>query len=154
MADIVTPAKRSVMMASIRGKSTKPEITVRRILHRAGFRFRLHRKDLPGKPDIVLPKHNVIIFVQGCYWHGHEDCHLFRLPKSNVEFWEQKISGNIKRDEEKLTTLINLGWRVLYVWECATKGSRKLQEGSLIEDITGFLLGSDASFSEIRGLVS
>ncbi|WP_231725104.1 very short patch repair endonuclease [Thalassovita mediterranea] len=92
-------------MSGIKGKDTKPEILVRQLLHRAGYRFRLHRKDLPGRPDLVLSRYNTALFVNGCFWHGHEDCHLFRLPKSRQDFWEVKISGNKARDLRKQTEL-------------------------------------------------
>ncbi len=110
VVDVVSPEKRSQMMAGISGKNTKPEIFVRKILHRMGYRFRLHKKDLPGKPDIVLPRYKIVIFVQGCFWHGHENCHLFRLPKSRTEFWEAKIVGNKARDEKVLMELSQLGY--------------------------------------------
>lgn len=121
MVDIVTPDKRSQMMAGIGSKNTKPELIVRKMLHAAGFRFRLHRKDLPGKPDIVLPKHRVAIFVHGCFWHGHENCRLFRLPKSRAEFWAAKIGDNRARDERNQAQLLLDGWRVVVIWECALK---------------------------------
>ena len=126
-------------MSGIRGKNTKPEILVRKLLHAAGFRFRLHRKDLPGKPDIVVPKYKVAIFVNGCFWHGHENCHLFRLPKSNTEFWEAKIAGNIKRDKKKQAELLDSGWRVLVIWECALKGKLKLRDSELDEAMIKFI---------------
>ena len=149
MADIVSPAKRSRMMAGIKGKNTKPEIQIRKMLHKRGFRFRLHRKDLPGRPDIVLPKYNSVIFVNGCFWHGHDDCKLFRYPKSRTEFWKTKIEGNKRRDEEKLAKL-RPDWRVIVIWECAVKGSQKL-EGSILEAlIRGHLLGV-SGYSEMRG---
>ena len=113
MTDIVSKAKRSAMMSGIRGKNTKPEILVRRLLHGMGYRFRLHRKDLPGKPDIVLPKWRTVIFVNGCYWHGHEDCYLFRPPKTQTEFWTNKIEGNQTRDQCNYAELENAGWKVL-----------------------------------------
>ena len=150
MADIVSPAKRSRMMSGIKGKDTKPEITVRRILHRSGFRFRLHRKDLPGRPDIVLPKHRTVIFVNGCFWHGHENCKLFRFPKSRTQFWKTKIEANRTRDLDKIERL-QPDWRILLVWECAIKGSQKLETGHLAEILEGFVLGGN-SYSEIRGV--
>lgn len=121
MVDIVSPEKRSEMMAGIKGKDTRPEIMLRKALHRRGFRFRLHNKDLPGKPDIVLPKYRVAILVHGCFWHGHEGCKLFRLPKSREDFWKEKIEGNITRDKIKTGLLLEQGWRVLVVWECSLK---------------------------------
>ena len=129
--DIVTPEKRSRMMSGIRSKNTKPEITIRRLLHRLGFRFRLHRKDLAGKPDIVLPKWGAVVFVNGCYWHGHENCHLYRPPKSRTEFWINKIAGNRQRDLSNQTTLLQNGWKVIVVWECAVSKSSKLSAEEL-----------------------
>lgn len=114
------------MMAGISGKNTKPEIVVRQILHSLGFRFRLHDKTLPGKPDIVLRKWNKIILVDGCFWHGHEDCAIFRLPKSRTEFWHSKIQSNIQRDQTNIKLLISSGWEVIRIWECATKGKTRI----------------------------
>jgi len=151
MTDIVSPEKRSQMMAGIRGKNTKPEIQVRKILHAAGFRFRLHRKDLPGKPDIILPKHKVVIFVHGCFWHGHENCHLFRLPKSKTEFWEAKISGNVERDKLKQAQLLNEGWRVLLVRECALKGKTALEAKMVSDLIRNFIVSHGQQVFEISG---
>ena len=116
--DIFTPEKRSEIMGRIRGKDTKPEILVRKKLHAAGFRFRLHRKDLPGRPDITLPKHKTVIFVHGCFWHGHEGCKANRIPKTNAEFWSAKIARNRARDAENRAALEAKGWRVVVVWEC------------------------------------
>lgn len=113
-------------MAGIQGKNTRPEMIVRRTLFSAGYRYRLYRKDLPGTPDIVLPRYHCVIFVNGCFWHGHENCRLFRLPKSNTEFWRVKIEGNIARDREKYDALVERGWRIIIVWECAIKGSQRL----------------------------
>lgn len=131
MADTVDPATRSRMMAGIRSKNTKPEMVLRRLLHRLGFRFRLHRRDLLGRPDIVLPKYRAVIFVNGCYWHGHDNCHLFRLPESRREFWEKKISDNRARDVDVRRGLADTGWKVIDVWECAITKSRKLSDDEL-----------------------
>lgn len=151
MADIVSPAKRSRMMAGIKGKDTKPEIYIRQLLHAQGYRFRLHRKDLPGRPDIVLSKYKTAIFVQGCFWHGHENCHLFRLPKSRTEFWKDKIGGNKKRDQQKLLALRGLDWRVLWIWECTVKGKQKIMPEMLASKLHDFLRSGGISFMEIRG---
>ncbi len=104
-------------MSGIRGKDTRPEIIVRQALHRAGFRFRLHRKDLPGKPDIVLPKYHTVIFVHGCFWHGH-GCRYFKVPKTRTDFWLDKIMANARRDRLQEDALRAAGWRVFTVWEC------------------------------------
>src|SRR5690606_36892348 len=124
MVDIVSAQDRSRMMSGIKSKDTKPEIQIRQLLHRAGYRYRLHRKDLPGRPDLVLSRYNTTLFVNGCFWHGHDDCDLFRLPKSREDFWKMKISGNKVRDLRKQTELLELGWRVGVVWECALKGKK------------------------------
>lgn len=118
MADVMTPEQRSRCMAAIRGRDTKPEITVRKYLFSRGLRFRVQVRKLPGNPDIVLPRYRTVIFVDGCFWHGHEDCRYFRLPKSNFEFWKAKIEKNIARDIRNEYELKSLGWRVLRVWEC------------------------------------
>jgi DNA mismatch endonuclease, patch repair protein len=126
--DVFTPQKRSVIMARISGKNTAPEITVRRILHKLGFRFRTHVAKIPGKPDIVLRKHRTVIFVHGCFWHGHS-CKRGHLPTSNVAFWRQKIGRNIRRDKVLIRKLKTLGWRVLIIWQCRTQ---KNLQGRLI----------------------
>ena len=117
MTDRVTPALRSAMMAAIKGKNTKPEKFVRSRLFASGYRFRLHRRDLPGSPDIVLPRYRTVVFVHGCFWHGH-DCPHGRRPKSNVKFWNAKIDRNKARDIAVIVALESLGWRVETVWEC------------------------------------
>ncbi|MCA1925721.1 MAG: very short patch repair endonuclease [Thiobacillus sp.] len=121
MADVVDAATRSRMMSGIRGRNTKPEILVRSLLHREGFRFRLHARELPGKPDIVLPRYRAVIFVHGCFWHGH-DCHLYRLPATRPGFWQDKIDRNRASDRWARDTLLAAGWRVAVVWECALRG--------------------------------
>lgn len=138
MADVVSPAVRSRMMAGIRGKDTKPEIVLRRGLHRLGFRFQLHRKDLPGKPDIVFPKHRAVIFAHGCFWHGH-GCHLFKWPKTRVEFWREKIGQNRERDKSAVETLVSDEWRVCEVWECALKGPRRLPPEGVLQTCAEWL---------------
>lgn len=129
--DIYTKEQRSELMSGVRTTNTKPEMAVRSQLHGLGYRFRLHRKDLPGKPDIVLPKYNTVIQVNGCFWHHHNECNKSKMPKSNKKFWQEKIANNVKRDRQNNKLLRQLGWRTLTVWECEafrTKSlDRKLQ---------------------------
>ncbi len=115
--DVVDAATRSRMMAGIRGKDTKPELIVRRFLHRAGLRFRLHAK-LPGKPDLVLPKHRAAVFVHGCFWHRHEGCRYATTPANNAAAWQEKFAANVRRDAKVRQQLEELGWRVLVIWSC------------------------------------
>jgi DNA mismatch endonuclease (patch repair protein) len=117
----MSAAKRSALMSRIRGKDTGPELLVRNELWRAGFRYRLHSKRLPGKPDLVLPKWKAVVFVHGCFWHRHGGCAYFRLPKSRPEFWDEKLRHNQERDERAIECLIDSGWRVAVVWECAVR---------------------------------
>lgn len=115
-------------MAAIKGKDTKPEMIVRKYLFSRGLRFRVQVRKLPGTPDIVLPKYKTAIFVNGCFWHGHEGCKYFRLPKSNVEFWKEKIERNIERDKESMQALFDLGWKVVRVWECELRNKANREE--------------------------
>jgi len=125
--DTITPVERSALMRRIRSENTRPEIAVRSILHRLGYRFRLHRKDLPGRPDIVLPKHRKIILVQGCFWHGHT-CRLASKPKSNEGYWHTKIETNRARDARNIDELTQRGWAVLELWECDVRRLEGLEE--------------------------
>ncbi len=136
MADVFTPEKRSEVMSRIRSRNTKPELALRSMLHRLGYRFTVNgpkNKALPGKPDIVLPKHHTVIFVHGCFWHGHENCRIARIPGSRTEWWTAKIEGNQARDLRNEAALLELGWHVVTVWECAleTIAARKWLEKSL-----------------------
>lgn len=124
MVDIVDKAVRSRMMSGIRGKDTKPEMQVRRFLHAAGFRYRLHVKELPGRPDIVLPKYRTVVQVHGCFWHRHPGCRFAVMPASNVEAWTAKFVRNVERDREVERQLMKMGWRVLTVWECDCEPER------------------------------
>ncbi len=121
MADVHSPERRSYNMSRIRCKDTKPEELVRKYLFTQGFRYRKNDSRLPGKPDIVLPKYKIVIFVNGCFWHGHEGCKYFVWPKNNAEFWKEKISGNIERDARNYAELRDCGWRIITVWECELK---------------------------------
>ncbi|WP_417837544.1 very short patch repair endonuclease [Thalassospira tepidiphila] len=149
MTDIVSSEKRSKMMSKIRAADTKPEILVRKALHARGFRYRLHGRQLPGKPDIVLPKYNAVIFVHGCFWHCH-DCHLFKWPKSREEFWKEKLSRNRLRDSQALDLLHDEQVRTLIVWECSLKGKGRLDFSSLVSTVSDWLQGCN-NHKEIRG---
>lgn len=135
MTDRITPKRRSWLMSQIRSTDTKPEIAVRSSLHSLGFRFRLHRKDLPGTPDIVLPGRDAVVFVHGCFWHGHR-CKKTGMPKSRMEYWVPKIEANRRRDAKKRRQLKTLGWKVVVVWECELKKPEKLTT-KLLKEIDG-----------------
>ena len=126
--DSLTPEKRSWNMSRIKGKDTKPELLVRSLLHRAGYRFTVNgpkNKSLPGRPDIVLPKFKAVVFVHGCYWHRHRNCKYAYTPKSRVEFWEAKFDANVKRDRRNQRDLKRLGWKVVVIWECQTRNENE-----------------------------
>lgn len=125
MADVLSKEQRQRCMSRIKSKDSKPELMVRQFLFANGFRFRLHRKDLPGKPDLVLPKYKTAIFINGCFWHGHSDCKYASIPETNYEFWSSKISGNIERDRINTSKLKDLGWRVVEIWQCQLKPKTK-----------------------------
>lgn len=127
MTDVHTPEVRSYNMSMIRDKNTKPEIIVRKYLHSKGFRFRLHKKKLPGKPDIVLPKYKTVIFVNGCFWHGHKNCKYFVIPKTRTKWWIDKIEGNINNDKKKIRMLKENDWKVIILWECQLKPKKLLK---------------------------
>jgi DNA mismatch endonuclease (patch repair protein) len=121
MTDVHDRETRSKNMAAIKGKDTKPEILVRKFLHAQGFRYKLHDKKLPGKPDIVLPKYKTVIFIHGCFWHGHKDCRYFVVPKTRTDWWLNKINSNIANDTKAVKTLKKAGWRIINLWECDLK---------------------------------
>ncbi|MEX0959540.1 MAG: DNA mismatch endonuclease Vsr [Burkholderiales bacterium] len=128
MADIVDRATRSRMMSGIRSRDTRPERVIRSLLHRSGFRFRLHPTNIPGRPDIALPKYRAAIHIHGCFWHGH-DCSLFRMPATRKQFWKDKIGRNRARDDQVIAATLEIGWRHLTVWECAFRGPDQLGLG-------------------------
>jgi len=149
MTDIMDAATRSRLMARVRATDTKPEIALRRALFALGFRYRLYRKDLPGKPDIVLPKYHAVIFIHGCLWHGH-DCELFRLPKTRPEFWRAKIEANRERDARNRARLKEAGWRSLEIWECAMRGHGRWDFEQLIRAVGDWLVSNHDS-TQVHG---
>jgi DNA mismatch endonuclease (patch repair protein) len=150
MTDIVDSKQRSAMMARIRGRDTTPELAVRRIAHRMGLRFWLHRKDLPGRPDLVFPKHRLAVFVHGCFWHRHEGCRYASTPKSRIAFWTGKFAANVERDARQAEALRALGWRVIVIWQCETG-----DEGAMERRIVGLIgRSTDASLPAPAGLCS
>ncbi len=148
--DVLTPDQRRLNMSRIRGKDTKPEMLIRRELHAAGFRFRLHRRDLPGRPDLVFPARKAVIFVHGCFWHGHT-CPMCRLPSTRPEFWAAKIDGNRRRDQAAIEALGADGWRVLVVWECALRGPARLKMGKALKGCCDFLQSNRDVLALIEG---
>lgn len=149
VADIVSPEIRSRIMRRIGPKDTKPELILRRALHAAGFRFRLHARDLPGKPDLVLPKHRAVIFVNGCFWHRH-DCVHFRWPDTRADFWKRKLDRNAEVDRLAHARLHDSGWRVLVVWECSLRRPTARHASDLVEEVVRWL-HSETMDGDIRG---
>ena len=149
MTDVVDPKVRSRMMSGIQGRDTKPELIIRRGLHQLGFRYRLHDKKLPGKPDLVFPQYRAVIFVNGCFWHKHQ-CHLFKWPSTRKAFWREKISGNAERDKRNRAECEQRGWKVLVVWECALKGRTRRQPAEVQHTIANWLQYDETS-ADIAG---
>lgn len=143
MTDIVNETNRSKMMSQIKSKNTKIELIVRSGLHRRGYRFRLHKKGLPGKPDLFMPKYHSVIFINGCFWHMH-GCHLSTIPKTRTEFWIDKLASNKRRDLKNLTNLHRLGYRVLTVWECALRGKSDDEIQHVLNSIIEWLKGTSS----------
>lgn len=147
MTDVVDTRTRSRMMAGIRGKDTGPELAVRRALFAAGFRFRLHRRDLPGAPDIALPGRRIALFVHGCFWHHHVGCRYAKIPATRREFWTAKLDANMRRDRRAVEDLLGMGWRALIVWECALRD--RVARESLPESLARWIEGADV-YGEIN----
>ena len=147
--DVLTPEQRRFVMTRIRNKNTKPELIIRRGLHARGLRYRLHKAGIPGKPDLVFANYRTVIFVHGCFWHGHE-CSLFRWPKTREKFWKNKIRCNMERDKSTLTALRAMGWRVLVIWGCALRGRNKRALVDLLDNAENFVRYDDKSYLEIR----
>lgn len=150
MADVLTPEQRKLNMSRIRGRDTKPEMIIRRGLHARGFRFRLQDRKLPGRPDLVFPRYHAVVFVHGCFWHGH-NCPMFKLPVTRQEFWATKIASNRARDERATGALLKLGWRVANVWECSIRGPAKLTDDEVITRCQQFLLSDEITMLDIAG---
>jgi DNA mismatch endonuclease (patch repair protein) len=150
MVDVLSPEQRSFNMSRVRGRNTRPELRVRRGLHGLGLRFRLHPKELPGTPDLVLPRYRTVVFVHGCFWHGH-GCHLSKMPATRIEFWRRKIDGNVARDQGSVAALHAAGWRVLVIWECAVRGTRRLDDHELLHSAAGFIRHGKGDLQAIAG---
>lgn len=148
--DPLTPEQRKLNMSRVRGKDTKPEMMIRRALHAEGLRYRLHGARLPGKPDLVFPARRAVVFVHGCFWHGHH-CPLFRLPATRADFWSEKIGKNRARDAAAASALLGSGWRVLTIWECALRGPARRAVQDVVSQARQFILG-DAEQSELHGV--
>jgi len=148
VVDVLTPEQRRLNMSRIRGKNTHAELLIRSGLHRRGFRFRLHRRNLPGTPDLVLPKYRTVIFVHGCFWHGH-GCHLTKTPQTRTAFWLKKIRGNCTRDHMAQDALVDSGWRVIVVWECLMRGKKRLDHEVLLDKIIAVLLGKPGQLVDL-----
>ena len=149
MVDVLTPEQRQLNMSRIRGHNTRPEMLLRRGLHGRGLRFRIHRRDLPGCPDLVLSRFRAVIFVHGCFWHGHK-CPMFKMPTTRTAFWRAKIDQNIRRDNEARVKLLSERWRVMVVWECALRGKGRIPVGDVLDAVVAWL-ETDAAEGVIRG---
>ena len=144
MPDVVDKATRSRMMGGIRGKNTKPELSLRRALHARGFRYRLHRKGLPGSPDLVFLRYRAVCFVHGCFWHRHPGCRYATMPKTREDFWETKFAATVARDERSRARLLDAGWRVAVVWECSLRGNRLL---TTVSEVAEWLVSDSPAYS-------
>lgn len=151
MTDVLTTAQRQLNMSRIRGKDTKPEMLVRRGLHARGLRYRLHDRKLPGRPDLVFPKHHTAVFIHGCFWHAH-GCALSKLPATRQDFWKRKLEGNAARDRKAVDALQAEGWRVLVVWECALRGPSRLDTTAALNEAASYIRQNpDSLLMEIAG---
>lgn len=146
--DVLTPEQRHLVMSRIKGKHTRPEMLIRRGLHRRGLRYRLHGKGILGRPDLVFPKYHTVVFINGCFWHGH-GCSLFKWPKSRARFWKGKIHRNMERDRDVVAALNADGWRVLVIWECALKGKQRQNLTDVLSIAEAFIRNSQALFVEV-----
>lgn len=145
------PLTRSEIMSRVKGKDTKPELVIRRALFARGYRYRLHDRRLPGKPDIVLKKYNAVIFINGCFWHGHKMCRRSKLPSTRKEYWRTKIERNVERDQESIKSLSDSGYRILIIWGCGLEGKNRLPFNELMDEVERWLHGN-SQLKEIQGL--
>ena len=152
MADVLTPEQRRYNMSRIKGRDTKPELLIRRALHAEGFRYVLHRRHLPGCPDIVLPKYQTVIFVHGCFWHGHH-CHLVKKPSTREDFWQTKLSGNVARDRAAISALRSDGWKIAVVWECAVRGIARRPLEAITHRLAKFITSKKGAVLDVSGSV-
>ena len=150
MVDVLTPEQRRYNMSRIRGGNTKPELLIRKALHARGFRYRLHRRDLPGRPDVVLPRYHAVIFIHGCFWHGHS-CHLVKRPATREAFWREKLGNNAARDKDVIASLQAAGWKAAIIWECALRGTSKQPLDVVMRRIVRYIKGRTATVLEIAG---
>lgn len=148
MGDVLTPQQRQLNMSRIRGKDTKPEMVIRRGLHARGFRYRLHDRTLPGRPDLVFPKYHAAVFIHGCFWHAH-GCALSKPPATRQDFWQTKLSANEARDRRAVSALLADGWRVLVIWECALRGRLRQKEAMVLDRAAAFIADAGAHLLEI-----
>ncbi len=149
MPDVHDRATRSRNMAAIKGKDTKPELIIRKGLHARGFRYRLHDRRLPGRPDLVMPKYHAVIFINGCFWHGH-DCALFKWPGTRQEFWKEKIGANVARDQRNYAAIDETGWRRAVIWECAAKGPGRIEPDEVLTRVADWLASGEKMLT-LRG---
>ena len=149
--DVLTPAQRQLNMSRIRSRDTQPELLIRRGLHAQGFRFRLHQRQLPGWPDLALPCHHTVIFVNGCFWHSH-GCHISRMPETHREYWQPKLDRTVQRDRDAIDALQVAGWRVVVVWECALRGRTRLAAGGAVAKVSNFIRTDSGMLLSVSGV--
>lgn len=148
--DVLTPVQRRLNMSRIRSRDTQPELLIRRGLHAQGLRFRLHQRQLPGQPDLVLARHRTVVFVNGCFWHSH-GCHISRMPETRREYWQPKLDWNTQRDRDAIRTLQAAGWRIVIVWECALRGRTRLAAGDAVAQVSDFIRANAGSLLSVSG---
>lgn len=151
--DVLTPAQRQLNMSRIRSRDTQPELLIRRGLHAQGFRFRLHKRQLPGRPDLVLARYRTVVFVHGCFWHSH-GCHISRMPETRCEYWQPKLDRTMQRDRDAIRALQSAGWRIVLVWECALRGRTRLAAGDAVTQVADFIRTGTGPLLSVSGVES